>query len=249
LAIYPDHLDYHQNFDEYKTAKLNITKFQTPSDYLICHESHKDVATAAQKIILSLSDWDPAIKTNLPGDHNKLNTLPAITIAKMLNIPADKIYTAIYTFIPLETRLEPVAEKKGVKFYADTLATIPQATIAAIDTLNPTTLIAGGHDRHQNYRDLAQKILASGIKTLILFPETGPRIAAQLQGYSLQGCPQIFSANSMSEAVQLAFAHTPPGQICLLSPAAPSFTLFKDYKDEYNQYKEAIEKFILSKAG
>ena len=232
--IYPDHLDYHQDFEEYKNAKLNITKFQTENDYLI---TAIDVPTKAKKIFIK----PEPVESQLLGTHNLYNTQPSIIIGKILSLPKDEILSAIKTFKPLDTRIELVAEKNGIKFYADTLATIPEATIAAIDTLHPrvTTLIAGGHERKQNYSDLAKKILSSSIKTLILFPATGLRLA-KLVNRSANSPTNIFHANSMSDAVKIALDHTRSGEICLLSPAAPSFTLFRDYRDEYDQYKAAI---------
>ncbi len=221
-AIYPDHLDYHKDFEEYKSAKLNIAKYQKPGDYFI-HD---------------LPLPKKPIKSKLLGKHNQLNILPSIEIGKILKIPKDKILVAIKTFEPLDTRLQCVATKNGIRFYADTLATIPEATIAAIETLNPTTLIAGGHERHQNYAELGKKIDASNIQTLILFPDTGLRIKESVSRQSVQ----CFMAESMQEAISLAFKYTGSGKICLLSPAAPSFTLFKDYKDEAEQYKKSILK-------
>lgn len=221
--IYPDHLDYHKDFEEYKNAKLNIAKYQKPGDYFI-HD---------------LPLPKKPIESQLIGAHNQLNILPSLEIGKILKIPRLKILAAIKTFIPLDTRLQLVAEKKGIKFYEDTLATIPEATIAAIDALNPQTLIAGGHERHQNYAELGKKIDTSNIKTLILFPETGERIKKSTSRPSVQ----CFSANSMQEAINLAFKHTESGNICLLSPAAPSFTLFKDYKDEGEQYRKCISEY------
>ena len=236
--IYPDHLDYHKDFAEYKTAKLNITKYQTADDYLI---TAIDIPTRAKKIIVSVPDQP--VPSQLLGTHSQLNIRPAVIIGEILNLPKDKVLSAISTFKPLETRLEFIAEKRGVKFYADTLATIPEAAIAAIDTLHPATLIAGGHDRRQDYKQLAQKIIGSGIRTLILFPATGPRIWQEVQKHLEGGRMDSFQVNSMSEAVKLSFTHTSPGSICLLSPAAPSFTLFKDYRDEHRQFKLQIERF------
>lgn len=220
-AIYPDHLDYHQSFEEYKNAKLNIAKYQKPGDYFI-HD-----LPLPQK----------PIESQLLGKHNQPNILPSIEIGKILKIPKAKILAAIQTFRPLETRLENCGTRQGITFYADTLATIPEATIAAIDALNPQTLIAGGHDRHQDYAALGKKIDVSNIKTLILFPNTGERIKNPITRKTIQ----CFSANSMQEAVNFAFQYTENGKICLLSPAAPSFTLFKDYRDEAEQYKKSIK--------
>lgn len=236
LSIYPDHLDYHQNFEEYKNAKLNITKHQTSSDYLI---TAFDAPTKAQKIMIQ----PEPVQSQLLGQHNLYNIKPSIIIGELLGIPKPAILKSIQSFKPLETRLEFVAEKNGIKFYADTLATIPEATIAAIDTLHPATLIAGGHDRHQDYSHLAQKIVESKIKTLILFPATGPRIWQKVQKHLEGGRMDSFQVAGMEEAVKLAFTHTPSGSICLLSPAAPSFTLFKDYRDEHDQYKKYLEEY------
>ncbi len=234
--IYPDHLDYHTDFAEYKAAKLTITKYQTPNDYFI---SQLDVPTLAHKILFSISDFDPKIHTKLPGSHNKLNIIPSLKIAELLHLNQSTVYEAISSFSPLDTRLEFVAEKHGLRFYVDTLATIPEATIAAIDAFPDTsTLIAGGHDRHQDYSQLAKKIIASHIQTVILFPQTGRRIATELakHPHSLK----IFDANSMHQAVDLAVKHTLENTICLFSPAAPNFTLFKDYKAARDEYAKEI---------
>ncbi|OGD09861.1 hypothetical protein A2397_04760 [Candidatus Amesbacteria bacterium RIFOXYB1_FULL_44_23] len=237
--IYPDHLDYHSDFAEYKNAKLNITKYQTANDYLI---TQLDVPTKAKKTIFSISDFDPQVKTKLIGDHNKLNIIPILKISDILKLSKTLTYQAIENFQPLETRLELVATKNGIGFYADTLATIPQATIAAIDGLSSEveTLIAGGHDRKQNYSDLAKKILNSNIKNLILFPATGSRIWEEVSKLEPRSINH-FAVTNMSDAVKIALHQTTSGKICLLSPAAPSFTLFKDYHDEYEQYKKFIE--------
>ncbi len=229
--IYPDHLDYHKSFAEYKQAKLNISKFQSQDDYLI---TQTNIPTSAQKILISADDWDPNIKTHLMGVHNHLNIIPSIVIGKLLGLSKDQIYSAISTFKPLETRLELVAEFNSVRYYSDTLATIPEATIAAINTLNPNVLIAGGHDREQNFKSLAKVISKSTIHTLILFPATGSRLAKTVMEFTPN--IEIHFANSMKEAVDLAVRESLPGQTCLLSPAAPSFTLFKDYKDERQQF-------------
>jgi len=237
--IYPDHLDYHSDFAEYKNAKLNITKYQNANDYLI---TQLDVPTKAKKTIFSISDFDPQVKTKLIGDHNKLNIIPILKISDILKLSKTLTHQAIENFQPLETRLELVATKNGIGFYADTLATIPQATIAAIDGLSSEveTLIAGGHDRKQNYSDLAKKILNSSIKNLILFPATGPRIWEEVFKLEPRSINH-FAVTNMSDAVKIALHQTTSGKICLLSPAAPSFTLFKDYRDEYEQYKKFIE--------
>ncbi|TSC63336.1 MAG: hypothetical protein G01um101493_446 [Microgenomates group bacterium Gr01-1014_93] len=207
--IYPEHLDWHDNFEDYKKAKENIFKYQTKDDFLI---KDKDGVSAAK------------------------------AVAQIFKIPEEIIEKAIKNFKPLPHRLEYIGEFKGIKFYNDSLSTIPQATIYALDKLGDDiqTLIAGGFDRGIDYEVLGPAIAKSGIKSLILFPETGEKIWQAVE--KAGGQQEKFNVNSMEEAVKLAFEKTSKGKICLLSPAAASFNMFKDYADRGDQFK----KFVLS---
>ncbi|MDO8573833.1 MAG: UDP-N-acetylmuramoyl-L-alanine--D-glutamate ligase [Candidatus Daviesbacteria bacterium] len=221
--LYPEHLDHHGNFEDYRQSKFNITKFQTEKDYLICN---KDISvdTKAQRI--------PFTQNNSLDD-----TAPAKIVGELFKIPQEKINQAIKNFKPLPHRLELVGEFKGIKFYNDSLATIPQATIGALQALgeNVETLIAGGFDRGIDYAILGEAIGKSNIKTLILFPDTGKKISEAVKSKI-----QSFNVSSMQDAVELAFKHTSLGKIALLSPASSSFNLFKDYADRGEQFKKYV---------
>lgn len=237
LNLYPEHLDYYQgNFLAYAKAKANITKHQTQLDFLIYNAKDPRVTkiakeSKAQKIpFIPKKDKNPWIASSEP----------AVLVGKLFGIPDKKIRQAIQTFKPLPHRLERVGEWKGITFYNDSLATIPEATCAALDLLGPKvhTLIAGGYDRGLTFEKLGKKIGESGVKTLILFPTTGKKITA-----SLRKPVQYFFANTMKEAIQLSYSHTPKGKICLLSPAASSFNMFKDYKDRGKQFTTLAKRY------
>ena len=164
LNIHREHLDYYKNFQEYIEAKGNICKWQNKQDYLIYNSNDKIVSksalnTKAKKIPIGKIDFK-LNKTPLLGEHNIQNIAAAIRVAEIFKIPQEKIIKGIENFKPLAHRLELVGEYNGVRFYNDSLSTIPEATIAAMNALgkNVETLMLGGTDRGQDFKKLAWEI-------------------------------------------------------------------------------------------
>ncbi|MBI2042543.1 MAG: hypothetical protein HYT21_02255 [Candidatus Nealsonbacteria bacterium] len=230
LNIYPEHLDYYRSFKEYVQAKANIAKYQKKSDYLIYNSENAQIKT-----IVELSK---AKKIPIKGQYYQLDIEAAKRVGEIFQIPPRKVELAIRNFKFLPHRLEYIGRFKGIKFYNDSLATVPEATIGALNHLGDDiqTLILGGFDRGLNFKKLAESIAKSKVKTLILFPTTGSRILRDLRNPSLKS----FSVNTMKEAVKLAYRYTDRGKICLLSPASPSFGLFRDYADRGDQFRKFV---------
>jgi len=228
LNVYPEHLDYYKNFNEYTKAKANITFFQKKNDYLIYNSEDKIVSKIAKKT--------KAKKITIKGKYYDLDIEAAKKVATIFKIPKKTIEEAIKKFKFLPHRLEFVGKFKGIEFYNDSLSTIPQSAIEALDFFNGRvqTMILGGFDRGLDFKELGKKI--GGIKTLILFPDTGKRIYKAIKGRK----PKCFFTKSMKKAVKLAYLHTDKNMICLLSPASASFGLFKDYKERGDIFKKQV---------
>ena len=242
LNVYPEHLDHHGSFAKYVWAKANITRHQIQTNFLIYNAKDPLVSKIAKGSKAQKLPFVPLRNLVSKNLETKFLTSaePARIIGKLFGIPAKKIELAIKNFKPLEHRLERVGKYGGITFYNDSLATIPEATVAAIDALEPKvhTLVAGGFDRGLSFEKLGKKIMASNIRTLILFATTGTKILA-----AMKKPPRSFFAKDMKEAVRLAYQHTPKGKICLLSPAASSFNMFKDYKDRGEQFKKLAKRY------
>jgi UDP-N-acetylmuramoylalanine--D-glutamate ligase len=159
-----------------------------------------------------------------------------------LGVSLTKIAEAIKTFKPLEHRLQIIAEKNGVRFVDDALATIPEATIAAIRALDGQvgSVILGGTDRGQDFEALVREILEQNISAVALFPDTGERIWRAIEQTGSSNLPKHIFVQDMEEAVDFCYKNTPKGKICLLSTASPSYSLFRDYEDKANHFKDAI---------
>ncbi len=292
LNIFPAHLDYFKNFKEYQKTKENIALYQKENDIFIYPKGQSSLIdkltkrTRSKKISFSIKNkgTDCYIKNGyifyknekifkiedspLKGEFNLLNIMPGVIVGKLLNIPSKKITNAIKNFKTLPYRLEFVDNYSGIKFYNDSLATIPEATISAVKAFGRElqTIILGGFDSGLDYKNLAKEILKSEINNLILFPTIGKkiwkalRLASLAQGkklskklpryffvdrakrtsFSSSLSPRYRGAQYMKEAVKLAFEHTEKNKVCLLSPAAPSFGIFHNYKERGDLFKKYI---------
>lgn len=255
LNIFPAHLDFFKNFQEYINTKQNITRYQKKSDYFIYNS--KDVlvgkiakTTNAQKIPIieksNILKKINKIKIPLIGNHNIQNIAAAITIAKLFKISDKDILESIKNFKPLPHRLEFIGIYKGIKFYNDSAATLPKPTIWALESLgkNVQTIFLGGHETNVDYSELEEKILKSKIKTIILFPPNGRKILKEIENKKNNENNEklkCFLVKNMKDAVKLAYQYTDKNKICLLSCASPSFGLFKNYKQRGNLFKKYIK--------
>lgn len=225
LNIYPEHSDYYRSFKEYAAAKANITKYQTENDYLIYNSQDPLVCKIAKK--------SQAEKIPIQGKYYELNRAAAEAVARIFKTPFPKKLKS------LPHRLEYAGKFKGIEFYNDSLSTVPETAIEALDFLGDKvqTLILGGYDRGLDFKKLAERISKSQVKTLILFPTTGKRI-----WYEVKRGTTAFHVKEMQKAVKLAYKHTEKGKICLLSPASPSFGIFKDYAERGDLFKKFVKK-------
>lgn len=273
LMIAREHNDYHRTMEEYVNAKRNIVRFQKPGDFAIFNRDYpatneSDIYTAGKifkisrekscdngcyiqdRVVWLSKNHNPLqiMKTSeikLLGEHNFENVCGSAMAASLAGVSRKNIAEVLETFKGLEHRLEFTGEASDVKYYNDSLATIPEAAIEALEALPKTeTLIAGGFDRGLDFSDLGKKIVSSKVKTLILFPTTGGKIWQAVSNASKTNLPEKFEVNSMEQAVKIASAETLPGAVCLMSPASASFGLFKNYKDRGEQFKNEVRKLI-----
>jgi UDP-N-acetylmuramoyl-L-alanine---L-glutamate ligase len=253
LNIVPEHLDYYATFDEYVSAKENITRFQTPADFLIYAADYPVPSAIAGRSKATLRPFsmtdriDEIINVEeipLRGRFNLENVMAAIAVATLCGVAAAQMGEAIKTFHPLPHRLEPAGTYKGITFYDDSIATVPRATLAALEALGPDvqTLILGGHERNLDFTELGANLPGS-VKTVILFPPTGTRIWKAIETNSKHATlPEALFVRDMEQAVKIAYQRTDQGKICLLSPASPSFGTFKDYRERGDLFKAFVRK-------
>ena len=269
LNITQDHLDWHKDLDEYIDAKKNIVKHQKDNDFAIISADYKvpesfSSLTKAEVLYFSRnkkvkgsfsSDGNVYLSTDkeillggakdllLRGEHNLENVTAAAAVGGVLDISPQAIWKAVSSFKGLEHRLELVGRAKGISFYNDSFATGPQPTIAAVKSFSePLTVILGGSEKGLDYKDLGEEISkAENLVSVILIGQVGPKIKEALQKAEYGGKLIDMGRASMDEIIGEAVLNTPQGGVILLSPAAASFDMFKDYKDRGKKFKSAVE--------
>ena len=236
LNLYEDHLDRYITMDNYFRAKKNITIHQGPDDYLFYGNDVPEIDTQAKKIRLDFNssmDFD----MNLKGAHNRFNATFVYRICtEILGLDPESVRKSIETFTGLHHRLEFVGNFDGIDFYNDSISTIPQATIqAATSIANTGTLLIGGMDRGIDYTSLIAFVRQHPEYQYIFAYESGKRIFEDVGDL-----PYCHLVSDIKESVRLARKLTPSGKACIMSPAAASYTHFKDFEARGEKFCQLV---------
>jgi len=266
LNLFEDHLDHSGSVYHYHENKMNMFKYQDASDIGIYWGDNENTVRWVKdnkylcrlyKVTLDNKKENYTIyldgnnvifdneviynnneERNLLGKHNLSNIMFSLAVSKLLNLDMDKVRESIKNFIPLEHRMELVGTYDGVTYYNDSIATIPMATINAIESLkNVDTLIFGGMDRGIDYQPLIEYLRNSNVVNLICMPTTGYKIGECLKNTD----KKIYNIELLEDAVKVAKKVTAKGKICLMSPAASSYEYFKNFEEKGKKFKELVK--------
>ncbi|HUS51985.1 MAG TPA: UDP-N-acetylmuramoyl-L-alanine--D-glutamate ligase [Candidatus Bathyarchaeia archaeon] len=245
--VYRDHLNRYQSMADYITAKKLIFAFQKPGDFLVLNQENKQSKQLAQSArsrvrYFSSSQLQPSLAAavKLKGKHNLANAAAAAVVAKLKGIDQRIIKKAFQGFQGLPSRLEFVRKVEGVSFYNDTCSTIPEATMAALETFKqPIILIAGGADKKLHFGQLGQRIKNSSVRSIVLLGgDATDKLEKVLDKKIIQG-----QFNDLKKAVLKAKSLARPGEIVLLSPACTSFSMFKNEFERGDKFRKIVKSF------
>ena len=245
--LYRDHIDYHGSLENYWEAKRNIVRYMSADNTVIFNPNteivyHWMAEKEVKKLPIDPLEVVDMSKSQLIGEHNKLNYQMARTVAQALGVDNFSCQHILKNFKPLPHRLERVRTVKGVIFIDDAIASQPEATIADVtacvrEVAPVGCVMLGGQDRDYDFIELAKLLSTLLIPKLVLFPETGAKIKF-LFPESYQ--PEIFETSDMHDAVVWAAAHCPSGSVCLLSTASPSYSIWKDFEEKGDLFQKAV---------
>lgn len=253
VNLFPEHLNYHGSLENYGKAKANITRFQTANDLFFFHPEFTEIQnlttdSVAQKIpfLKNLPTEIAAVVESLPLATiiKKENIPAAVTVLQKLGIDDQKIIRALKTFEGLPHRLQKVVTVNDVQFIDDTLATIPEATVAALSAFpRVDVVILGGFDRGIEYQKVVDAVIENKVKSVAFFPPSGLKMLEDLEKrYSAEKRPITRVVETMAEAVEFAFEHAEAGGTVLLSPASPSFGRFANYEQKSAEFVREVHR-------
>lgn len=254
LNLYEEHLDHYGTFEKYRRAKENIWRMQNDHDFLICEHSLRHADMNASVTSASMKDASADIyvegnrlrirqdeielqpwQTTLLGQHNYYDIAIDLYLAKQLGIDYADSLTALADFQPLPHRLQYVGYYHHLHWYDDSISTICETTIQALQSLPQTeTLLLGGMDRGIDYTPLADYLNSHPVGHVILMYDSGSVLAPHLR-------IPFTMAENLQEAVEMAKRVTKPEGIVLLSPAAASYGFFKNFEERGDCYQSYMK--------
>jgi UDP-N-acetylmuramoylalanine--D-glutamate ligase len=191
--------------------------------------------------LLTVGDLPPSLRAR----HLVASVRTAVLAAQVAlgtSIPASDLIAGLREFSPLPHRLEVVEKHGGLVWVDDTLSTTPESVIAAVEAFRPnhTVLIVGGQDRGVSYEPLNNFLAADPDPVdVIAIPTNGP---SSVDSFRRTRPGKVHLAADLQEAVALASRIGSPGSYVILSPGAPSFDLYRDYRHKSAAFREAVRR-------
>ena len=252
--LYPEHVDWHRDVEHYYADKLNLIDRDRDLPVALGEGARHNplVLAAVRDKARLLPEPAPYIadritsvvaKSRLRGVHNLDNARLAAKLALAAGASLDGIVKGIAAFQPLPHRLEE-HEIGGKLFIDDSISTTPEATKAALNAYpnQRIALIAGGHERNQDYHELATLLAAGGVTLLVTLPVTGDRLATAT--YAAAPEIEVLEAPNLDAAMEALAARKTRFDTVLLSPAAPSYNQFKNFEERGKAFIGFAEKLF-----
>ncbi len=262
LNLHEDHLDHYITYEKYTEAKSHILTYQKPDDFAVVNIADTEFLSAlggegerafvGRDIIIEgrtikcpygvITVAEDA--TQLVGPHNLFNIAVVYYICRRkFDITNERFLELLATFSPLPHRLQKVGTFDGVTYYDDSISTICESAITAIKSLgNVGTLLLGGMDRGIDYTELIDCLFQIHIDNLVLIGQAAPRLNLLISERSAQtGIAQnVYISTDFADAVAAGKRLTAKGKVCLLSPAAASYDMFKNFEARGDEFARLV---------
>jgi UDP-N-acetylmuramoyl-L-alanine---L-glutamate ligase len=239
--LYPEHVDWHGSVERYYVDKLNLIDRDGSFAVALGAAARGNALVAKavrdhRRLLPDLTQEQSLVienavaRSRLRGAHNLDNALLAAQIALGIGGSFDGILQGIAAFRPLPHRLEE-HRFGAVTVVNDSISTTPEATKAALAAYpgRRIALIAGGHERQQDYAELATLLAGRGVTTLVTLPVTGQRLAQATR--TVAPDIDVVEGSDLDAAIATLAGKQAQFDTIILSPGAPSYNQFKNFEE------------------
>lgn len=176
----------------------------------------------------------------IKGEHNVSNALAAATAALALGVDAADVARGLRTFAPLEHRIEPCGDVRGVGCFNDSKATNVDATLKALSAFPETRLVVllGGDDKGTDLAPLVDAARGAA-RAVVCYGDAGPRFAEAFENAPAGG-PAVLRAAHLEDAFDASLGAAEAGDVVLLSPACASFDEFSSFEERGRAFKALV---------
>ena len=255
LNISPDHLERHQNFNKYISAKLKIFKglektgigfLDLSSDKqskifnILKSEKYNQKNIELIKKNIHHNIKDNLISLPLRGLHFKNCLYIALQIAKLFKISKNVYLKTIKDFKGLPHRQEIIKVKNNITFINDSKATNFSSTEVALNSYKNIHWILGGLAKAKD-RIIVSKFKKSILRAYII----GKNInffLKQIKSTVKHNTSHTLK-NALLSALRESKNYPSLKQVILLSPSAASFDQYKNFEHRGNTFKQLVKKY------
>jgi UDP-N-acetylmuramoylalanine--D-glutamate ligase len=258
--LHHEHLDWHGGFEPYWRAKRRPLELdpacfgvlrgseawlmaELPNDYAVVDVAVEIAADRIESALFGVradAALPAGVELSAVQRHNLATALTAAraTRAAEPNALCAAAARVAASFPSLPSRQAVIGGFAGRTWVDDALATIPEATLAALERWRDSRvrLVVGGKDRGVDLAALADRLRANRRVSVHAYGPTGERLAALLRR------PDAWADRDLAATIADAFAASAPGDVILFSPAAASFEPGWTYEQRSQVFRAAAER-------
>ena len=251
--ITPNHLDWHNSFEEYVTAKENVLKNCDEAVLFLENDLSFDIlkrykvsaiasATLSEKEIKKFEAQiyvyikDSSIYANgekllelsaiLRGEHHNVKNFLSALALTYGYFDKSKISAIAKGFCGLPHRFEQVIATDGFSVFNSSIDSSPQRTLATLTSQKtPFVLIMGGRTKMKNF-EILRYIIEKNAHALVLTGENRYQIYEALNGISTK----IYVEENFYSAVEIALTLAKGRCNLIFSPASTSYDSFENFE-------------------